>query len=302
MSKYLYLSLMFLTLSLLCFASASYRMHRAFMAEEDIKRSFTAASVYDAAQRRITDKYAATGEIMDSFAPKDMGMYLLNNVDEYKMVTVKGAPLIDYVEYNGHKYPEVDKDSEIFSLSENVKDFNAYADERARDSLLPMLYAGACRYITQYPDEVRENGGISAEALLEKGDFFIKEPKKTAYLMQKSDTVKIYLNKARTRVNYVSFDGEDYSPCGDFWQKNADHSENEAIAERICAAAEKYMEARKAAGEDPEHPLKCETLVKEGYLDESPLPENMVSIITNRYEYSVGGAVVNGSRYRYKPE
>ncbi|MBQ9519485.1 MAG: hypothetical protein IJR59_06300, partial [Firmicutes bacterium] len=133
MKRSLVLSIIFFILSIVCFAGA----YSDYRKKEDIKRSSDAAGIYLKAQQYITTVYAAKGEILDVMTNDEFDNDSYEHVrtfyaelsKDYKFVTVKGAPLIDYVEYKGHKYPEVDKDSDIFSLTDDVKDFNLRADE-----------------------------------------------------------------------------------------------------------------------------------------------------------------------------
>ena len=169
-------------LAVLCFAGFLCREELKIRHESALARSFTLESIYHSAQLCITERYAAKGIVMDSLDTGTLlnDYYLWSKAEGYNIVTVEGAPLISYVEYKGYKYPEIDKESDIYYLSEDVDDFDLHAEEFAQRSLAPALYAAAWCYIRENDTSGMET--IPPEYLLEKVDFLAKEPQKAEYI------------------------------------------------------------------------------------------------------------------------
>ena|GEM_PF-4689249 len=270
MKKLPILSFIFLVLSAACFTGAGMRKYKADKEAEEIKRSYSLETVYYGAQLCVTDRYAAKGEIMDDI-DEEIGWYVITGLPEgFNIVTVKEAPLIDYVEYNGHKYPEVDKDSDIYCLADDVKDFNRNAEKYARETIAPMIYAAAYRYIRQNYDKTKGCDTISPEELIEKVDFFEKEPKKTAYIKDRIDSVRIRLSNDGSKVRYIAFDGYEYAPISGWWSHNAEnYYDYRKLGEKIYTAAWEYANNCLKNGNIPKS-YSCETLVSSGFLDEMP--------------------------------
>ncbi|MBQ8942231.1 MAG: hypothetical protein IJ062_10385 [Firmicutes bacterium] len=258
-------------LAVLCFAGFLYREELKIRHESALARSFRLESIYHSAQLCITERYAAKGIVMDSL---DTGTllndhYLWSKAEGYNIVTVEGAPLISYVEYKGYKYPEIDKESDIYYLSEDVDDFDLHAEEFAQRSLAPALYAAAWCYIRENDTSGMET--IPPEDLLEKVDFLAKEPKKAEYIKKWIHDIEIRLCDNGAAVEGVSFGKENYSPDSMWWYDTMQEPIDKEIAKNIYAAAVKYLSDCNENGTKPEIPLECEFLAQNGYID--PLPD-----------------------------
>ena len=278
MKKLPILGIIFLILSALCFTGAYVRKYKAEKEEDELKRSFTLETVYYGAQCYITDKYALKGEIADEDDDR-LGWYLVSGIPkDFNVVTVKDAPLISYVEYKGHKYPEIDKDGDIFSLTEDVNGFNSNSDRYARETLAPMVYAGAWRYIRRNYDKVKGCDTVSARDVIENVDFFDKEPKKTAYIMDKIDSIEIHLSNDGSKVRYIVYDGLEYAFHSGL-VAFSDHNDYN-LAKKIYDAANEYNEYRKENALE-KTAFDCKTLIENGFLDENIPPEKDVDIEFN---------------------
>ena len=282
MKKLPILGIIFLILSAFCFTGAYVRKYKAEKEEDELKRSFTLETVYYGAQCYITDKYALKGEIADADDDK-LGWYLVSGIPkDFNVVTVKDAPLISYVEYKGHKYPEIDKDSDIFSLTEDVNGFNSNSGSYARETLAPMVYAGAWRYIRRNYDKVKGCDTVSARDVIENVDFFDKEPKKTAYIMDKIDSIEIHLSNDGSKVRYVVFDGLEHNLHGGmiFYYAHDHYFDDHDMAAKIYDAANEYNKYREKNSLE-KTAFDCKTLIENGFLDENIPPEKDVDIEFN---------------------
>ncbi len=258
-------------LAVLCFAGFLCRKELKIRHDEALARSFTLESIYHSAQLCITERYAAKGIVMDSLDTGTLlnDYYLWSKAEGYNIVTVEGAPLISYVEYKGYKYPEIDKESDIYYLSEDVDDFNLHAEEYAHRNLAPALYAAAWCYIRENDTSGMET--IPPDELLDKVDFLAKEPKKAEYIKEWINDVEIRLCDNGMAVEGVSFVKETYSPESMWWYKTVQEPVDTELARKIYAAAVKYLSDCNENGTKPEIPLECEFLAQNGYID--PLPD-----------------------------
>ncbi|MBQ9519486.1 MAG: hypothetical protein IJR59_06305 [Firmicutes bacterium] len=278
MKKFPILGIIFLILSALCFTGAYARKYKAEKEEDELKRSFTLEGVYRCTQWYITDKYALKGEIANADDDK-LGWYLVSGIPkDFNVVTVKDAPLISYVEYKGHKYPEIDKDGDIFSLTEDVNGFNSNSGSYARETLAPMVYAGAWRYIRRNYDKVKGCDTVSARDVIENVDFFDKEPKKTAYIMDKIDSIEIHLSNNGSKVRYIVYDGLEYA-FNSGLVAFSDHNDYD-LAKKICDAALKYIKCCEENSLE-KTAFDCKTLIENGFLDENIPPEKDIDIELN---------------------